>query len=713
MCRNAFMADSHARSVSGCEAKQKQTLTFLAPLGTGYAISNSFKIKSEIYPFDKRRETIEKKDEKRYKRNMTQSQALSILKTGANVFLTGEPGSGKTHTISEYVAYLRARDIEPAITASTGIAATHIGGMTIHSWSGIGIKTKLDENDLHKIASSTHIAKRVRHAKVLVIDEVSMLPPETLSMIDAICCEIKQSSKPFGGIQVVLVGDFFQLPPIVKTEAANGAQTMFIKKSLARFAYDSPAWERANPTVCYITEQHRQDDSDFLVLLSAIRRNAFSSNHLRHIKTRTVEHHTAPDGALKLFSHNADVDRINNEILAKLPGEPHIFAMSSQGPIPRVAALKQGCLSPEALYLKVGAAVMFTKNNPKEGFVNGTLGAVEEFDAHSGYPIVKIRSGRRIEVETMDWAVEETGKTLALITQLPLRLAWAITVHKSQGMSLDEAVIDLSGVFEFGQGYVALSRVRRLSGLHLLGWNERAFQVHPEVLVKDAQFHAQSEQAAHMAGNKSAAMHERFIHSCGGKIIPKDCSGLSETSRVPRTTPMDGNNRGERRWEDTLELIRSGKPIAAVAKMRGRTEETILKHLESLRALGKLPIQDIRHLARVSEQAIAEIHDAFSEFGTDKLSPVFEKLGGQYSYDELRIARMLLNERFAQEIPIQSDFEKIREKYSNAYQPWDKAQDEKLRELFVKGSSVASLGKTLGRTSGSIKSRLAKLGLFG
>ncbi|MBI5810710.1 MAG: AAA family ATPase, partial [Deltaproteobacteria bacterium] len=274
---------------------------------------------------------------------MTQSQALSILKTGANVFLTGEPGSGKTHTVNEYVAYLRARDIEPAITASTGIAATHIGGMTIHSWSGIGIKTKLDKNDLHKIASSAHIAKRVRHAKVLVIDEVSMLPPESLSMIDAICREIKQMPAPFGGIQAVLVGDFFQLPPIVKTEE----ETIFGKT--ARFAYDSPAWERANPAVCYITEQHRQDDGDLRVLLSAIRLNAFGNNHLRHIETRRVERHTAPDGAPRLFSHNADVDRVNNGILAKLPGVPRVFAMSSQGPIALVAALKKGCLSPETL----------------------------------------------------------------------------------------------------------------------------------------------------------------------------------------------------------------------------------------------------------------------------------------------------------------------------------------------------------------------------
>ncbi|MEK7578701.1 MAG: AAA family ATPase, partial [Patescibacteria group bacterium] len=173
---------------------------------------------------------------------MTQSQALSILKSGANVFLTGEPGSGKTHTVNEYAAYLRARGAEPAITASTGIAATHIGGITIHSWSGIGIKTRLDKYGLNKIASNKRIAKRVQRSKVLIIDEVSMLPPETLSMVDAVCREINHNSEPFGGIQIVLVGDFFQLPPIIKTEAGDNAQTALIEESPARFAYDSPAW---------------------------------------------------------------------------------------------------------------------------------------------------------------------------------------------------------------------------------------------------------------------------------------------------------------------------------------------------------------------------------------------------------------------------------------------------------------------------------------
>lgn len=541
---------------------------------------------------------------------MTQEQALSILKTGANVFLTGAPGAGKTHTVNEYVAYVRARGVEPAITASTGIAATHIGGMTIHSWSGIGIRTALSKEELGSIATSDYIAKRVRRAKILIIDEVSMLAPGVLAMVDAVCREIKQSMDPFGGIQVVMVGDFFQLPPIVKTEVRGMAQGALIEESAARlgeasarqarFAFDSSAWKRAQPIVCYLTEQHRQDDISFLDLLSAIRRNAFGGDHLGHLVKRKIEHHTAPQSAPKLFSHNIDVDRVNNEMLATLPGKPRAFAMSSQGPHALTGALQRGCLSPETLHLKIGASVMFTKNNPKEGFANGTLGTVEAFDAVSGNPIVVARNGVRITVEPMEWTVEENGKVRARIGQLPLRLAWAITVHKSQGMSLDAAVMDLSAVFEFGQGYVALSRVRRLSGLYLLGWNERAFLVHPEVLAKDGSFCAASSDAeaefSAIAPTKLQKMQDDFIIASGGK------------------------KRAKLRTSDVRKNDSSGAS------------------------------------------------------------------GGR--------------------------FEKLREKHPNAYRPWDKAQDEKLQELFDQGASTADCVKIFGRKSGAIRSRLAKLGLI-
>lgn len=188
---------------------------------------------------------------------MTQKETLRIIKTGANVFLTGEPGAGKTYTINKYVSYLREHEINHAITASTGIAATHIGGMTIHSWSGIGIKETLNKYDLDRIASSEYVCRRVRKTKVLIIDEISMLRAETLSMVDAICREIKQNNEPFGGMQVILVGDFFQLPPIEKRNIEQ-KRAGFIEEKQARFRYESNAWTRLRPVVCYISEQYRQ-----------------------------------------------------------------------------------------------------------------------------------------------------------------------------------------------------------------------------------------------------------------------------------------------------------------------------------------------------------------------------------------------------------------------------------------------------------------------
>ncbi|OGF66504.1 hypothetical protein A3I27_00735 [Candidatus Giovannonibacteria bacterium RIFCSPLOWO2_02_FULL_43_11b] len=454
---------------------------------------------------------------------MTQLEALSIMKTGANVFLTGEPGSGKTYVINKYVQYLRECGIDPAVTASTGIAATHISGMTIHSWSGVGIKEKLDKYDLDKISSSQYIAKRVIRTNVLIIDEVSMLSSSTLSMVDAVAREIRHNSGAFGGLQVIFVGDFFQLPPIAKKIEIDLEETVLIEDTSTRFAYDSSAWSRANPIVCYLTEQHRQSDDGFSSILAAIRKNTFGEKHMASLEKRKINK-SFPEETLKLFSHNIDVDRINNDMLAKILGSEKTFEMSSKGTVWLVETLKKGCLSPAKLSLKTSAKVMFTKNNLKEGFVNGTTGRVLGFGS-GGYPIVQTSSGRKIEVMPMEWMVEENGKARAAISQLPLRLAWAITIHKSQGMNLDEAVMDLENVFEYGQGYVALSRVRKLSSLYLIGWNERVFMVHPEVLAKDGFFRKSADEAEKILGEipkeNLAKLQENFVKACGGKIKKK------------------------------------------------------------------------------------------------------------------------------------------------------------------------------------------------
>ncbi len=548
---------------------------------------------------------------------MTQAEALSILKTGANVYLTGEPGSGKTHTINEYIAWLRGAGIEPSITAATGIAATHVGGMTLHSWSGIGISESLSRAEVDRIASKEHVARRIAKAKVLIIEEISMLSAATFEMADAVCREVRRVEAPFGGLTVVLVGDFFQLPPV-----SRGRE--------AAFAYTSPVWSKLNLFTCYLTEQFRQDDADFLAVLAAIREGNVEELHHERLMARHTDAGELPPDAPKLFSHNADVDRINAGELTKLKGASKKFMMSSKGKDSLVEGLMRGCLSPEVLELKEGAAVMFTKNSPQGRFVNGTLGVVAGFDA-GGMPIVETKEGFRVTAEPMEWQLEEQGKVRASISQIPLRLAYAMTVHKSQGMSMDAAVMDLSKAFEYGQGYVALSRVRRLSGVYLTGLNERALQVHPEILEQDRDFRAASEAAgsafADMPGDDLLAMQKKFVKAMGG----------AWSDGTVRRTAKAGGLPG--RLAETLQAARDGKSLRDVAKARGLVASTIVKHLEELAELGTLVRADFAHL--VPQDVLGEIHEALEEAGTERLSPAFHALGGRHTFETIRLVRLM------------------------------------------------------------------------
>lgn len=553
---------------------------------------------------------------------MTQGEALTILKTGANIFLTGEPGSGKTHTINAFVQWLRSCGIEPSITAATGIAATHVAGMTLHSWSGIGIAESLSRADVDRIAGKEHVAKRILKAKVLIIEEISMLSATTFEMADAICREVRRVDQPFGGLTVILVGDFFQLPPISRG------------KNVA-FAYTSKVWRDLNLLTCYLTEQYRQDDTAFLSVLSAIRSGEVEEMHHEELMRRHVEITELPVDAPKLFSHNADVDRINAAELAKLKGTAKKFRMSSKGKDSLVEGLIRGCLSPEVLELKEGAAVMFTKNSPQGRFVNGTLGVVTGWDA-SGMPIVKTKDGLRITCESMEWQLEEQGKVKASISQIPLRLAYAMTVHKSQGMSMDAAIMDLSKAFEYGQGYVALSRVRRLSGVYLTGLNQRALEVHPEILEKDRDFRAASDAArdafAEMPETEKIEMQKKFVKAMGG--------AWSTTTNNKQPTDNKNTKTGlPGRLAETLQTVRDAKSLKEAVKARGLVASTIVHHLEELAEIGKLVRADFAHL--VPLDIVDEVHEALATNTGDKLSPVFHALHGRHSFETIRLVRLM------------------------------------------------------------------------
>jgi ATP-dependent DNA helicase PIF1 len=405
---------------------------------------------------------------------MTQQQALEILKTGQNVFLTGEPGSGKTYTINLFTEWLKEQALGYAITASTGIAATHINGSTIHSWSGIGIKRKLDELDLDTIKYKKFVSSKIRDTDVLIIDEVSMLDSVMIDNVHKVLSWIKQNDEPFGGIQVVFVGDFFQLPPVSREGALL-------------FAFEAEAWKNAELKVCYLTEQHRQSDPRFLEILTAMRTGKITDAQ----KEVLLKCLLSKPPATHLYTHNIDVENLNKIEFNKLPGETRTFKAKTFGLPWMVENLKKNCLSPDLLELKEGAVVMFTSNNFQRGYVNGTIGIILGFDSN-GEPRVKLKTGEVIVPVYREWKIEEKERTVASFQQLPLRLAWAITVHKSQGMSLDEASVDLSKTFEYGQGYVAISRVRSLEGLHLQGINDQAFEVNPKIMEQDLKFRKES-----------------------------------------------------------------------------------------------------------------------------------------------------------------------------------------------------------------------------
>ena len=403
---------------------------------------------------------------------MRQDQALYIMSQGKSVFLTGPAGSGKTYVLNKLIRKLKKQGKEVAVTASTGIAATHLGGSTIHSWSGLGIRDSLSTQDRAWLTSNAHLVKRYNMADVLIIDEVSMLHGSRLDMINEACKLLRDDDEPFGGLQIILTGDLFQLPPVNRGGGPDD------------FVHGSQAWQELDPVTCYLETQYRQSDGALLSVLEALRTDAFDELHEELLRERIGVQPTPDTVVTRLYTHNINVDEINDRQLQDLESDVEIFEMDSTGRKQYVEQLQKSVLAPISLELKTGAEVMFVANNFGAGFANGTRGRVVEFK--DDLPVVELHStGKRIKVEQNTWRYEEDGRERATVSQLPLRLAWAITIHKSQGMSLDAAQIDLSRAFTYGMGYVALSRVRSMEGLYLAGINNMALKLHPEIFLFD------------------------------------------------------------------------------------------------------------------------------------------------------------------------------------------------------------------------------------
>ncbi|WP_314687079.1 PIF1 family ATP-dependent DNA helicase [uncultured Bifidobacterium sp.] len=436
---------------------------------------------------------------------MRQKDALEILGTGASAFLTGAPGAGKTYVLNGFVALMRERGAHVAVTASTGIAATHVDGRTIHSWSGIGVATTLTDSLMRTIRSRRR--RRIQEADVLVIDEVSMMPAWLFDMVERVCRVIRHSPDPFGGLQVVLSGDFFQLPPVSRPGrglAPEGTPDDPLRERYREegrdpdgFVTESFAWDDLSPQVCYLTEQHRQDDSRLLGVLEDVRRGEVDDADREVLAGRVGLEPEEGLAAVHLFPVNRQADDLNGRRLAAIDSPARIFTATSAGPADLVRQLTRSMLAPQLLALKTGAAVMALRNDPEGQFVNGSVGTVTGFARESagGWPVVAFDNGHVATMKPADWAMMDGETTLASVSQVPLRCAWAITIHKSQGMTLDRAVMDLRRTFAPGMGYVALSRVEGLDGLFLEGIAESAFLVSPRAVELDDDLRGSSHEA--------------------------------------------------------------------------------------------------------------------------------------------------------------------------------------------------------------------------
>lgn len=398
---------------------------------------------------------------------MTQEEALKHMKSGENIFLSGEAGSGKSYTTIKFLNWADDNGMDVHVTASTGIAAMNISGRTIHSWAGLRNDDPLSEQDIDEIVNNQWTFKRIASTKILVIDEVSMLSAKLLENIDIIARTIKGRDIPFGGIQMIVVGDFYQLPPVS-----------------GDFAFKSEAWKEAKFVNCYLTEQHRQTAGEFTDVLNAMRSGNLNESHRKVLMSR-MKDDVSELGAIRLETHNVKVDDINMKRLNRLPGDSMTYNMESGGAEASIASLKKRCLSPEFLVLKIGAKVMFTQNDNQGRWVNGTQGEVAELKDRS--IVVKLH-GRDQFVEVTRGTWEDAigygalKRVLGSISQFPLRLAYAITVHKSQGMTLDCAVIDITQSFAVGMAYVAISRVRSLEGLYIQGQlHKSSFKIDDDV----------------------------------------------------------------------------------------------------------------------------------------------------------------------------------------------------------------------------------------
>lgn len=394
-----------------------------------------------------------------------QTYALELCDSGENVFLTGGAGSGKSFVIREFMK--NKDDKQLPILASTGAAAVLLGGRTFHSFFGLGIMEGGAQATLKRVLQNKATLKRIKKVEGVIIDEISMIPGEALMVAELLAQAARESTLPWGGMRIIAVGDFGQLPPVARFGQKRD------------WCFLNEVWQKTDFQVCELKLNQRIQNNEFLNVLGDIREGQLTERVREFLQERTQFHDEDHPGT-RLFPRRDQSEIYNQKKLAEINEDEVVIDSIYLGEQKYIDILGKSAPVPSQLKLKVGCRVLFLKNDMQKRWVNGTRGTLVHHE--SDHLVVKKDGGREVKVEKISFSLLDADANVkASVIQFPVNLAYATTIHKSQGATLDELWCDLGSLWEPGHAYVALSRLRDPSGLHIVRWSPRSFIVDPEV----------------------------------------------------------------------------------------------------------------------------------------------------------------------------------------------------------------------------------------
>lgn len=558
-----------------------------------------------------------------------------VEKTDMSLFLTGKAGTGKTTFLREVVHYTKKKCI---VLAPTGIAAVNAGAMTIHSFFQFGlgpfVQGVIEPKSDFRINKSK--LELIRHLQLLIIDEVSMVRADLMDHIDVELRRIRRNSKPFGGVQLLMIGDLQQLPPI----AHGGEDELLRQYYKTLYFFSSSALKSMKYSCIELKNVYRQTDRHFIDILNHARDCTLTSQDISDLNARYIPGFSPKpeDGYIRLMTHNRQVDYVNENEMEELDSKPYTFMAAVTGTFP-----EESYPTADSLTLKKGAQVMFIKNDPERRFINGTLGEVKSIDKNS----IAVRladSGTIIDVEPMEWqniryqfdeeSKEISSKQIGRFKQYPLKAAWAITVHKSQGLTFDKAIIDVHAAFSPGQAYVALSRCRTLDGLVL------SSPVSASIFMRDNAVDAYMNYISRPVEELAfSSCYEYFEYE--KKPEPEEVAPVEKVKvnqekpkKVNKEEPRDETGKKLSTFECSYRLYNQGNTIEQIAEKRGLNQSTIEGHLARYVASGDIDVHEF-----VDGDTLQKVEAYCMEHPEEKaLKPIFEHFDAKIPYGVLRMA---------------------------------------------------------------------------